>query len=310
MNRLGVKISNLLEYFGVESSHYYHRRASISYDPLNRSPYYLDFSNRADYAGPFDDRIVPLYDNGSKKDYLPAAICLFALGNWQLHIRAEDDTDRLKHVIRCAGWLLDNQDDSGRWLSPFDHPRFNLKAPFPSAMSQGLGISCLVRAHDVTGNQAFLDSAVMALKPFSVAIKEGGVASFDQGRIFYEEYPGLPYRHVLNGFIYALWGLHDLYRFAGNTAANAFFGDGLATLIEWLPRYDLGFWSLYHIPDKPPNPATVHYHRLHIDQMQIMHQITGIKVFADYALKWRNCLKNKINGIRVIPAKIRWDLSK
>ena len=201
---------------------------------------------------------------------------------------------------------MSSQNDRGVWPTPYPMKRFGLVAGFPSAMSQGLAISCLVRAFRMTEDRRFLNSAVDALQPFRTEIRDGGVASYDEGRTWFEEYPAYPFKHVLNGFIYALWGLHDLMRFADHVEARKLYDSGVQTLILWLPRFDLGYWSRYHIPDHPRNPATIHYHRLHIDQLDIMHCLTGANVFREYHDRWNGYLQSRFNAMRTLPAKLRW----
>ena len=56
-------------------------------------------------------------------------------------------------------------------------------------------------------------SAINALKPFSLSIDKGGVkATFMQKMTWYEEYPTHPNSFVLNGCMYSLLGLYDLWK--------------------------------------------------------------------------------------------------
>ncbi|UCD16577.1 MAG: hypothetical protein JSV44_08940 [Candidatus Zixiibacteriota bacterium] len=305
MRHLKDKLANLLEYVGLKSTSYYHTLAPISYDPEDMQAYYLDQSRRANYAGPFDDNGVPLYAGKEENVHLPVHIAFWALGHFHLHRRSGDEKHR-KAFLRAADWFARDQDDRGAWQSPLAMKRFRLKPPFPSAMSQGLGISCLIRAYRLTRNEPYLTCAVKALRPFHEEIRDGGVTSYHEGRAFYEEYPVYPFKHVLNGFIYSLWGLYDLVRFADNPAARELYDTGVRTLMAWLPRYDLGYWSLYHISDGAKNPATIHYHHLHIDQLTVMHRLTGSEIFGEYRSRWERYLRNPLNGLRTLPAKLRW----
>jgi len=299
------KLANLLEYIGIKSKSYYHTLAEHSYDPDNKMPYYLDQSRRAEYAGPYDDNGIPLYAGKDGTAHLPVHIAFWALGHTRRYMSSNDVSHR-KCLLAAADWFVKSQDEYGAWPTPFPMKRFGLKAGFPSAMSQGLAISCLVRAYRLTDDNRFLDSATNALRPFRQEIREGGVASYDEGRTWFEEYPAYPFKHVLNGFVYSLWGLYDLVRFADHPEARSLYDSGVQTLTLWLPRFDLGYWSRYHIPDKPRNPATIHYHHLHIDQLDIMHRLTGNDIFREYHEKWNGYLNSKTNAMRTLPAKIRW----
>jgi D-glucuronyl C5-epimerase C-terminus len=114
---------------------------------------------------------------------------------------------------------------AARWLA--DHERadggipylFTLQdgggvaefAPWISALSQGQAISELMRAYQLSGSPRYLRAARHALDPFLHPVPTG-VTSLWGGHPWYEEYPAAQPQcfHVLNGFMFALVGLHDL----------------------------------------------------------------------------------------------------
>jgi len=87
-------------------------------------------------------------------------------------------------------------------------------------MGQGQGISLLSRAfYHSGGNELYLNTASAALKPFKVLSKNGGVLSeFMNLHPWYEEYPTVPSIFILNGFMYSLIGLYDLFSLAPNNS--------------------------------------------------------------------------------------------
>ena len=116
-------------------------------------------------------------------------------------------------------------------------------------------------------------------------IERGGITGACDGRVTYEEYPAQPAPHVLNGMIFALFGLWDLLRAQPDDArAKAIFEHGVATVEALLPRYDTGWWSLYDLYHLevagPRNPCTAHYHDIHVKQLRVMHAITGRDAFG------------------------------
>lgn len=267
--------------------------------------YYLDHSARVEYGGPFDDQGVPLYPYKGSLIHLPVHLMLFGLGMIQ-NLGETSTEDRLSGIKAVADWLVANQAGDGCWLTPVPMRQFNLLQPWRSAMIQGLAISCLMRAYRLLGDDRYIVAAHRALATFHRNVRHNGVTTYHTEGPFYEEYPCLPSRHVLNGFIYALWGLHDLVRFDEDNEARLLWNNGLETLTSWLPRYDMKYWSLYHLPARPPNPATVKYHVLHVDQMSVMFELTGLSIFDEYSGKWRQYLDHSLNGLRTIPHKLRW----
>ena len=160
-----------------------------------------------------------------------------------------------------------------RGLDPnFAYPHsLPLPAPWLSAMAQGQGASLLVRLHAHTGHERFVEGALLALRPFAVPAAQGGVQALLDGRPFPEEYPTLPASHVLNGAIFALWGLRDVAIALDDQDAHRGFADGAETLALNLHRWDTGRWSLYDLfPHPIPNPASSFYHALHVSQLEAM----------------------------------------
>ncbi len=305
MSGFGEKLASLSEYLGLNSSSYYHKPTPVSYEPNDPTAYYLDQSARAAYKGPFDKNGVPMYPHTGGIDYLPVHIILYALGHLELY-RRNKTGESLNRLLQSANWLVASQQPDGSWLSPFGMPKFGLPGPWRSAMTQGMAISLLLRAREFTSDDHYTESAVRALAPFHQEVADGGVTSYHEAGPFYEEYPCRPHRHVLNGFLFAMWGLYDLVRFRDNHEARTLWRSGLGTIAHWLPRYDMGFWSLYHIPSPPPNPATVKYHRLHINQLAVMHELTGEVIFEEYRNRWQGYLDSRFKALRTLPLKLRW----
>ena len=225
-------------------------------------------------------------------------------GIWKGSGEAESE-ESLARFLKIADWLTENQDAKGIWLNPLPNRKFGLLKPFPSAMIQGLAISCLCRAGEITGDDRYRHSAQAALSAFGKEIRSGGVATTTGDRVFYEEYPSAACPHVLNGFLYSMWGLWDMAR-AGNIEAAQRYQEGFTSFIEWLPRYDMGYWSRYHLSNGPDNPATLHYHRLHIDQLTVMYQISGNEKVLEVRDRWLGYLEHRWNPLRTLPSKLRW----
>ncbi len=307
MAHLSEKLLNLLQYFGIRSSSYYHSDAAANYRPDQPIVYYLDHTPRAAYSGSVDPNGLPLYEWQGHRGYLPVLIALVALGHGDLFLRTGDSGHR-DALVAAANWFIRFQQPDGGWPTPWPMRKFGLEAGFVSAMSQGMGISVLVRGYLLERDSHFLEAAARAVELFRIPVSDGGVRTVTDKRVFYEEYPCDPPAHVLNGFLYAIWGLYDLIRLKNDAAVHALWDDGVTTLIEWLPRFDSGCWSWYHIGPGISNPATIPYHKLHIEQLKVMHALTGESVFAEYAQRWAGYLNGRMNALRTLPAKIRWNL--
>ncbi|MCH7947616.1 MAG: hypothetical protein IIC66_07455 [candidate division Zixibacteria bacterium] len=309
MSLMGEKAANLFEYFGYKSKNYYHAEAKANYQADDQLAYYLDMSGRAEFSGTFNENQIPLYSFQGKFAVHPVMISLYALGNCEIYRQTKKESSR-DNLIRVADWLCQFQKADGGWQNPFAMPKFELEAGFLSAITQGKGISVLVRAFLVSKESKYVDAATTALKPFFVDVSNNGVRRQLGDIVFYEEYPAVKNYQVLNGFIYALWGLLDLVRLTDDRQARELWQGGLQSLSQLLPKYDNGYWSLYQIGDGIKNPATIPYHKMHIEQLKVMFEITGNGLFDEYAVKWQGYLDNGFNALKTLPQKILWNLSR
>jgi heparosan-N-sulfate-glucuronate 5-epimerase len=160
----------------------------------------------------------------------------------------------------------------------------------------------LVRAHAESGDRKYLVAAMLAFRSFLIGVNQGGVAFTDsRGGLWFEEYIVTPPTHILNGFIWALWGIYDFLLSTNSADARHLFSAGVKTLATNLESYDLGFWSLYEQSGtRLPMIASPFYHRLHVTQLRIMHRLTGEPLFAQFAERWQRYARSRSKRTRAI----------
>ncbi len=266
-------------------------------------PYYMLFAAKADYSGTFDANGIPQldYHGAIGLQYNPIAIAQYGLGNYNLWQNSGDSTRREKY-LRIADWLAASleQNRNGLWVwnHHFDWDyRTPLKAPWYSGLAQGQGISLLVRAYADSGKTEYLEAARRAFVPMLRSVEEGGVAFQDEhGDIWLEEYIVSPPTHILNGFMWALWGVYDLWLCTADQDARRLFDRCTATLVRNLATFDTGYWSLYEQSGtRMKMLASPFYHSLHIVQLRIMARLTGDKIFAEFADRWAAYASKAVN---------------
>lgn len=279
-------------------------------------PYYMDFSRKARYPGPFDRAGVPMlnYHGNIGLQYNPIAIAQYGLGNLTLFGRGSEPSHQNK-ALACGDWLVDNLEPNPKgvpvWMHLFDFEYFRtLKAPWYSALAQGQGISLLLRLAVLTGRDVYRECADRAFTALVTGIAQGGVRHRDErGRTWLEEYIVSPPTHILNGFIWALWGVHDYKLATGDERAKELWDESLATLEACLGAFDTGYWSRYDLaPLAMPNLASPFYHRLHITQLEIMHRLSGRAVFARTAAKWKKYVGRRTNRLLAYLLKVSFKL--
>lgn len=244
---------------------------------------------------PFDEYGIPLVDYRGEigLQYNPVTVSQYALAHYALYLENSDIAHR-DIFLKQADWLVKNLvtpegGDFGVWKYHFDFAPFQMKSPWISAMAQGQGISVLLRAYQLTAEKRHLEAAEAALRTFEIPIEEGGATHTDErGFVWYAEYPTDPPSHVLNGFIFALFGLYDFYRATGNEKGLGLFEEGIKTLEANLHRYDTGSWSTYDLREwKRNKPYTFIFRfktdtrhpldRHPIDEVTVIEVLNGIE---------------------------------
>jgi hypothetical protein len=278
--------------------------------------YYMLFAGKADYAGAYDSAGVPQLDYRGRigRQHNPIAIAQYGLGSYNLFRRSADPERRRKFFL-AADWLCSHLERNAHGLAVWNHHfdweyRETLKAPWYSALAQGQGISLLVRAHEESGDAQYLTAAQRALESFYLPLAGGGVAFTDErGDLWFEEYIVSPPTHILNGFIWASWGVYDYFLATGDVSARGLFSRAVRTLVNNLDRYDLGFWSLYEQSGtRLPMVASGFYHQLHIVQLRVMHRLTGEAEFARVAERWESYSRSRANRARALWCKAAFKL--
>lgn len=272
--------------------------AAFGADPRQ---YFMPFAEKARYAGPFDDAGIPVLDyrGAIGPQYNPIAIAQYGLGCWNRWC-AQGDRLALDHANRAGEWLAAhlelNRQGKRVWLHHFDWEYFQrLKAPWQSGLAQGQGISLLLRLADSPeiGKPGYREAAEAAFDALAAPIAEGGCLLTDAaGDVWLEEYLTDPPTHILNGFLWALWGVWDLMQAPTVAApvrerALTLWEASLQTLEKNMARFDIGYWSAYDVaPLRMRNPASAFYHKLHLAQVEAMARLSGRPVFAETRARW------------------------
>lgn len=280
-------------------------------DTSGLGEYYMSFRSKADYPGHHDQDGVPMLDYRGHVglQYNPIAIAQWGLANFNL-MSQTGDPNRRDRFLRAADWLVRNleQNPHGVWVwnHHFDWEyRDLLKAPWYSALAQGQAISALVRAHALTGDGRFEEAAALGIEAFWIPVEGGGVAYLDgEGDWWFEETIVDPPTHILNGFLWAAWGVYDYILHSQSEEAKDIFGRGVSTLKKNLVSFDTGYWSLYeHSGTRMKMLASPFYHRLHIVQLRVMASITGEPLFDETATRWETYARSMPKRWRALAHK-------
>lgn len=262
---------------------YYHQPQKVGklFQAGEIAGYFNDLTAKTNWPGLTDENGIPvnLLADGSYV-YFVTTVVQKALGHWDKYLLTQNASDREMFLMICR-WLLAQQDERGGWpvLAVLGQSR-------PSqyfAMTQGECISSFVRAWKLTGDRVFADGARKALNLLRTPLDEGGPAVFEGTNLFLEEIPSVPRSSILNGWIFALFGLYDYSLAFGDGTAQNLLKLSLATLKKHLQEYDTGYWSRY---DRLGNLASPFYHDLHIHQLTALSMIDHDPIFDQFRAKF------------------------
>ena len=180
-----------------DSLHYYTYSNSLAWDVLR-----LDYSGIAQCCYPTTGAV-----------YRPGFVAWYGLVHLGHYLRRGDQND-LQIFLHQVGWLERNllvrADGALVWPHNFNWQdgATLLKAPWLSANAHGLAISALVRGWRITRRPALLELLRKSSRIFEIDVDGNGFREFINGHVVYTELPGSV---ILDHFLTALLGLHDLF---------------------------------------------------------------------------------------------------
>ena len=154
----------------------------------------------------------------------------------------------------------------------------------------------------ISNDEKYKRAAEKAFVALTRSIAEGGVLFEDEKKhLWIEEYLVDPPTHILNGFMWALWGVFDFWLARGDASAKEIFDRGVETLVHNLARFDTGYWSLYEQSGtRLKMLASPFYHQLHIVQLRVMSRLMGdarFTVLPNGGKATRSIASNRIRAL-------------
>lgn len=267
---------------------------------IDMRPAMIHYTNNI-WGGGFDQNRVPMcaHSDGTLY-YSPVNIAQFGFMLHADYLETKDST-LLKNLKNCLDVLESCKTERKNyavWYNDFFNSKYKINPPWASAMAQGEIISLYLRMYQITNDENLLNTAIKAYRFLKVDFKDGGVRRYDEeGNLWFEEYPSEPPSFVLNGFIYTVFGLFDLYRITNDPDVKKEIDTCMLTLKKNIHKFDSGYWSNYDLLKK----ELVRYYyqkNVHVPQLDVLYRLTGDYVFKKYSNKWQRTL-NPINFIFV-----------
>jgi len=293
----------------LRGTDYFHQPQGLGRHFQDDRCYYNDLTKKADWTGVRRDGLPVLHVAASGQGIvLPIMALLYGIGSVDKYFAGAGDKylDQAQSVCR---WLLTNILPQGCFDNAWSSldPKYDFYYSNNSAMCQGLAISFAVRV--IRYELADQDTR-QRLEAILESVKSNMLAPVDQEGaslrtpegLFLLEFCRKDNYVVLNGWIFAVFGLIDYLKHRQDSQAAAFLDDTLSTMIAVLPRYCLrNGWSLYDNEGRISSPF---YHDLHISLLDAMHRLTNQSAFRDHMQLFRRA-NHTFNKCRYTLVKMR-----
>ncbi|WP_028778833.1 D-glucuronyl C5-epimerase family protein [Shimazuella kribbensis] len=274
-------------------------------------PYYYDFVNGKSVeeltkpVSPFllDKNGMPMIQYGGSTYYHPVRTAgngLYYLNAYK-QLNKPEYLEKAKQYANHLATLSASYSDGSLFFAykfkytVLGRSTETLTSPWFSAMSQGQALSLYIRIYQVTKETKYLTYANRTLKSMLKFVRtmpgaKPWVTTSDGYQYeWLEEYPTETKAHnrILNGFIFALYGLYDYYNATGNTIAKTYLQGGMTTILAYGDRYRLpNNYSYYGL--KYNNAASSTYHNIHIRQLKQLYKMTGDIRFNNMSTRFYN----------------------
>ena len=137
------------------------------------------------------------------------------------------------------------------------------------------------------------------------SIKDGGTTLYRGDDVFFQEYTHKS--TVLNGWVFALFGLYDYLKVNKDDYLKEIFNRSLNSMQTHLESFDNGYWSMYNI-DRII--ASSFYHDLHIAQLSVLYNLFNVNCFKEYTEKWMKYRNNWVKRKHAFVVKVYQKLTE
>lgn len=267
----------------VRGTGYFHQPDLLGRFFIDGKSYYIDFRGKTNWTGEFQESVpvlfVPLL---GRHVFFPGMILQYGLGCVDRYFETDDPfwTDGIKAVVE---WLFTHCSSDGsfdnlsRELNSGQTTRYHSNN---SAMTQGLAISFLARVlrHDLV-RKADLEAMIRLLhKNMMLPMEQGGAALYQGSDLFLCEYCRTDNQVVLNGWIFATFGLFDFASVCPDVEVQEQLSTTLGTLSRCIDQFIMpkDNWSRYDNLGRISSPI---YQTTHINQTDALYRLTGDRRF-------------------------------
>ncbi len=247
-----------------------------------------------------DENGVALYDYPSKNgEYIGLQrnpVIIYRVANVFYNDFLENGNETSKKLfMNSANWLTENTVKHGNYsIFEFSYKHVNYQLPigWHDAMGQGRIINLMLKAHNLTNDEKYLNEAKLLSNAYFVDISDGGLTyKTENNGWWYEHFAhkdGLNPR-VLNGMMFAMQDIHSLYEYTNDPDVKFLFDQGIIALKNDLPTYDFYGYAYY---DSLKGSTNYNYQIIHVQKSKWLYDVTNEEIFLEYHNKWKSCTES------------------
>ena len=247
-----------------------------------------------------DDGIALSFDRGGVSHHHPVTVVQYALAALGAYGRTGDDR-YLDRALANAHRLVElGEDDGGTLWFPyhFPHSYYDVTMPMPwwSSLAQGQALSLFTRlALRFPGEPSWRELADRVWASFHGWRRLGGawITTMDaHGYLWFEEYAADVEPLVINGHVFALYGVYEYALLTDDPDAVDFFDGGATTIRHYLPTFrvpdGISYYCVREGYCQRPEWQHAAYHPIHIQQLELLAAMTGDGLFEEAADQFRS----------------------
>lgn len=270
---------------------------------VNKSPQFILDKDELTIKMNFDIYFKRYKKNLSKKynygiHYFPTVNAILALYIYQNLLEKKSTSFEF---MKASKWFLDydnyiEHENSIFYTNKFPYPMYNLEINWTNGMTQGLILSVLTRVYKITGEEIYLDLIKKIVRSFFDDKSKYSFTRYydDMNKVWFEEYPSRPSSFVLNGNLFAIFGLVDYLKVIEDKEVEDLLKKALFSVNDDIMIYRIGNWSYYDRIKKII--STDSYHDLHIAQLnEIISICSKFKIECPNIRKVSNIWKKNRN---------------
>lgn len=188
-----------------------------------------------------DENMIPVYEYPFGSYHNPVLTCNNAFGCYDQYIKTNNE-EYLDWFYLNVEWIINYKDSDSYLRYEFEntHETATLPIGWTSAMAQGEALALMSIAYHNSGDNRYLQAADEFFTTMHTNV--GTIWNLyidEEDYLWFEEYPSEDFCHVLNGKLFAMWGLWEYYCITRNSDALRLLQGSIASVLDHYPLWDM-----------------------------------------------------------------------